>query len=586
MQFQKQKAPGLKPEFSVIILAAGEGKRMNSDLPKVLHVLNGKPLIEWVVQSARSAGAAKIVVVVGHGRDQVIKALPAGIEHVIQDKQLGTGHAARCSESSLKDWKGPIAILSGDVPLLRAGTIRQLVNKQAESNAAVVVLTGKMDGDHAYGRILRNENGSVKSIVEHKDATTEQRKLGEINSGTYIFGPGRLFPALAHLRNNNAQQEFYLPDTIAHFVENGKQVAAVRATSINEVLGINTPTELLAAEAVLNHRHGKAVIETEAEAAELEQDLSKTLRIFSGNANQKLAEAICAYLEIPLAEAEVSHFPDGESKVRILEDVRGRDVFIVQPTSSPVNDHLVELLVLIDAIRRASAQRITAVMPYYGYARQDRKHEGRVPITAKLVANLIVQAGADRVMCIDLHAEQIQGFFDIPVDHLNAAPVQLRHIREMNLTDLTVLSPDPGRIKIANSFARRLNGTLAVIDKRRTGDSEVAKGHVVGEIKGKHVLIVDDMISTAGSVTQAVQTATEYGARSIIVMATHPVFCGRAFERLSGLQVRELAVCDTIELKKRPENINMQVLSVAPLLGEAIKRTHRNESISKLFGED
>ncbi|MBI3832016.1 MAG: ribose-phosphate pyrophosphokinase [Planctomycetes bacterium] len=312
-------------------------------------------------------------------------------------------------------------------------------------------------------------------------------------------------------------------------------------------------------------------------------ELQNRLKIISGNSHPKLAEAICQTLEIPLAKAEVGRFPDGETKVRIEEDVRGRDVFIVQPTSPPVNDHLMDLLVLIDAVKRASAQRVTAVIPYYGYARQDRKHEGRVPITAKLVANLITHAGADRVITMDLHATQIQGFFDIPVDHLYAWPVLVNHVREMKLSDLTILSPDPGRFKLADSFAKRLGGTIAVIDKRRTGDSEVEKGHVVGDIKGRNVLVVDDMISTAGTVSQAVHTAMEFGAKSIAVMCTHPVFCGRAFERLNGLPVSELAVCDTIPIKKRPENINIVVLSVAKLLAAAILRTHKNESISELF---
>ena len=367
-------------------------------------------------------------------------------------------------------------------------------------------------------------------------------------------------------------------------MKNSQTVQTLRAPSPTEALGINTLQELQAAEALLNERIASAgATAVEDVSLDVSGELYHNLRIFTGNANPKLAEDICAYLGIPLAKADVSHFPDGETKVRIEEDIRGRDVYIVQPTSPPVNDHLMELLVLIDACKRASAQRITAVIPYFGYARQDRKHEGRVPITAKLVANLITQAGADRVMCVELHAEQIQGFFDLPVDHLYATPVQLNHMKELSLPDLTILSPDPGRIKMANSFARRLNGTLAVIDKRRIGDSEVVKGHVVGEIKGRNALIVDDMISTAGSVRQAVETALEYGAKSVLVMATHPVFCGRAFERLNGMPIRELAVCDTIELKKRPENVNLKVLSVAPLLGEAIMRTHRNLSVSELF---
>ncbi len=309
----------------------------------------------------------------------------------------------------------------------------------------------------------------------------------------------------------------------------------------------------------------------------------KDLRIFCGSAHPNLAKQVCEHLGTTLGEAEVSRFPDGETKVRILEDVRGRDVFIIQPTSPPVNDHLLELLILIDALKRASVSRVTTVIPYFGYARQDRKHEGRVPITAKLVANLIVNAGADRVLCMDLHATQIQGFFDIPVDHLYAMPVLLEHVKKLNIPDLTILSPDPGRIKLANAFARTLKGELAVIDKRRTSESDVEKGIVVGNIKGRNVLIVDDMISTAGSVTQAVQTAIEFGATSSMVMVTHPVFCGRAFERLNGLPVTQLAVCDTIPVKKKPENINLVVLSVAKLLAEAIRRTHSNESISKMF---
>jgi len=312
-------------------------------------------------------------------------------------------------------------------------------------------------------------------------------------------------------------------------------------------------------------------------------DELKDLRIFSGNAHPKLAEQLCSVLGLTAGEIEIGRFPDGETKVRVLEDVRGRDVFLLQPTSPPVNDHLLEMLIMADAMKRASAQRVTAVIPYYGYARQDRKHEGRVPITAKLVANLLVNSGIDRVICMDLHATQIQGFFDIPVDHLYAWPVLVNYVKQLKLTDLTIMSPDPGRLKLADSFAKRLGAQIAVIDKRRTGDSDVEKGHVVGDIKGRNVLIVDDMISTAGTVTQAVHTSIEFGAKSVRVMCTHPVFCGRAFERLNGLPVVELTVCDTISLKKRPENINLVTLSVAPILSEAIRRTHRNESISKMF---
>ncbi|MGD0089040.1 MAG: ribose-phosphate diphosphokinase [Planctomycetota bacterium] len=576
-------ATGAHKSFAAIIMAAGLGKRMNSTLPKVLHLLNGRPLLEWVVQAARAAGAGRVVVVVGHGREQVVKSLPSGVEYAVQEPQLGTGHAVRCAEGNLHDWPGPIAVLSGDVPLLRASTIRLLISKQAEMDAVAVILTAKRAGPHSYGRIVRDENGNVKAIVEAKDATPEQSGIEEFNSGTYVFGPGRLFPAVAKLATNNVQKEYYLTDTIAGFVTSSQTVAAIRAAAAQEVLGINTPEELAASEAFLNEHANNADSPFQELDSQVLSDLSRNIRIFTGNANVKLAEDVCAHLGIPLGEAEVGRFPDGETKVRILEDIRGRDVFIIQSTSPPVNDHLIELLVLIDAARRASAQRITAVIPYYGYARQDRKHEGRVPITAKLVANLIATAGADRVMCVDLHAEQIQGFFDIPLDHLTAEPVLLRHIRELGLPALTILSPDLGRTKMTEKFARRLNASLAVIEKRRMGDTEVVKGHVVGEIKGRDALIVDDMIATGGSIQQAVQTALEYGARSVSVAATHPVFSGRALERLSALQIRELAVCDTIEVKKRPENVQLKILSVAPLLAEAIKRTHRNESVSRLF---
>ena len=578
-------APATPRSFAAIILAAGQGKRMNSDLPKVLHAVCGKPMVDWVVQSARSAGASKIVVIVGHGRDQVIKVLSAGVENAVQDAQLGTGHAARCAEAILRDFKGPIAVLSGDAPLLRPETLRNLVAKQAETNAAAVVLTGKVQGESAYGRIIRDEKGLVKAIVEFKDATPEQKKIDEINSGTYVFAQGKLFPALAELKNSNAQSEFYLTDTVAAFVHAGLPVGAVLAKSIQEIIGVNTVDELKQAEAAMSARLNSLSSSFLIRDQEITSELTKNVRVFTGNANPKLAKDICIHLGIPLGKAEVGHFPDGETRVQILEDVRGRDVFIVQSTCAPVNDHLIELLVLIDAVKRASASRITAVIPYYGYARQDRKHDGRVPITAKLVANLITTAGADRVMCVDLHAEQIQGFFDLPLDHLYSMPVQMNYMKKLDMTDLTILSPDLGRTKLTEKFANRLNARLAVIEKRRIGDSEVVKGHVVGEITGRNALIIDDMISTAGSVSVAVNTAREYGAKSVTVMATHPVFCGRAYERLNGMPIRELIVCDTIEIKKRPDNINLNILSVAPLLADAIMRIHLNKSVSILFEE-
>ncbi len=309
------------------------------------------------------------------------------------------------------------------------------------------------------------------------------------------------------------------------------------------------------------------------------------LKLFSGNANRKLAADIAAYIGIPVCEADVSSFPDGETKVRIMEDVRGADVFVIQPTCFPQNQNLMELLVICDALMRASADRITAVVPYYGYARQDRKHEGRVPITAKLVANLIVAAGASRVLTVDLHSTQIQGFFDIPVDHLYAAPVFIGYLREICSSHVVIMSPDAGGMKMANSYARRLGASLALVEKRRTGDDQVERGHVVGDVSGKEVVIIDDMITTAGTLVQAIEAATEGGASSVRAVATHPVLCNVAIERLKASTCKEVVVTDTIPLRPEIKGLRLKVLSVAPILAEAITRIHRHESVSSLFLE-
>jgi ribose-phosphate pyrophosphokinase len=306
-----------------------------------------------------------------------------------------------------------------------------------------------------------------------------------------------------------------------------------------------------------------------------------TMRLFSGNANRPLALAIAEAVGTPLGEMTCGRFPDGEVKVQIQEDVRGCDVFVIQPTTS--NDYLMELLVIADALRRASAMRITAVVPYFGYARQDRKHEGRVPITAKLVANLITTAGINRLVTVDLHAQQIQGFFDVPVDHLTALPVLLAYLQSLQLADPVVVSPDTGSIKLADRVARRLGAKLAIIDKRRTGDSKTEVANVIGEIGERDAIIVDDMITTAGSITNAIRTARQYGARRVIPVATHGVLCGEAFERLSEVNLDELVVTDTIPLKRRYAELPIRVLSVAPLLGEGIRRIHTNQSVSSLF---
>jgi ribose-phosphate pyrophosphokinase len=316
-------------------------------------------------------------------------------------------------------------------------------------------------------------------------------------------------------------------------------------------------------------------------------DTLNNIKIFTGNSNVALVEKVCDYLSIPLGNATVGRFPDGEIDVKVDEDVRGSDIFIIQPTCSPVNDSLAELLILIDCFKRASSARITAVLPYYGYARKDRKDEGRVPITAKLVANLITEAGADRVLTMDLHAAQIQGFFDIPVDHLLAFPVISEYYREKDLSDFVVVSPDVGGIKIARQYSNHLNMRLAVVDKRRMGPEEIEVGFVIGDVEGRNAIIIDDLIATGGSICQAARVLKEKGAKDIYVGATHPVLCGAAVEKLSEAPIKEIAVTDTIPLSDHAKSLGakIKVLSVSSLLGEAIKRIHTNMSISSMFTE-
>jgi ribose-phosphate pyrophosphokinase len=310
-----------------------------------------------------------------------------------------------------------------------------------------------------------------------------------------------------------------------------------------------------------------------------------SMKLFTGRAHPALAKKICEYLGLPLGRAIMGDFPDGEISCKIDEDVRGRDVYIVQPTCPPVNDNLMELLIMIDSFKRASAERITAVIPYYGYARQDRKDEGRVPITAKLVANMITRAGAGRVVAMDLHTAQIQGFFDIPMDHLFGAPVIDDYIKTMGLEDdFVVVSPDEGSIKRALVHIARIGGHLAIIDKRRSSAEKTKQAHVIGgNIEGKVVWIFDDMISTAGSICGAAEMMKAGGAKQIYLAATHGVLCDTAVERIQKAPVDRLIITDTIPLSPERQIPKITVLSVAPLLGEAIKRIHRNESVSHLF---
>ena len=307
------------------------------------------------------------------------------------------------------------------------------------------------------------------------------------------------------------------------------------------------------------------------------------LILFSGNANPKLAQEIAEYLGVPMGVADVSQFSDGEVYVQLNENVRGADVFVVQPTSPPVDHHLMELLIMIDSLRRASAHRITAVIPYFGYARQDRKVQPRGPISAKLVADLIAISGANRVLTMDLHAGQIQGFFNIPVDHLYAAPVLLRYFQEQECHEAVVVAPDAGGVERARAFAKRLGTSLAFIDKRREGPNDAKVMHIVGDVKDRDVIIVDDIIDTAGTIAQSVEALRKEGARRIYASCTHPVLSGPAIERIENSALEEMVVTNTIPLDERRSSKKLSVLSVAPLLGEAIDRIHRETSVSSLF---
>jgi ribose-phosphate pyrophosphokinase len=312
--------------------------------------------------------------------------------------------------------------------------------------------------------------------------------------------------------------------------------------------------------------------------------MSKELKLFTGNANPALAREICEYLGIRLGEATVSAFSDGEIRVRIEENVRGADVFVMQSCSDPVNTSIMEMLIMLDALKRSSASRITAVIPYFGYARQDRKDQPRVPISAKLLADLITTAGANRVLTMDLHAGQIQGFFNIPVDHLYATPVLLDYMNKDGAGDLVVVSPDAGGVERARVFAKRLQANLAIIDKRREGPNNAHVMNIIGDVEGRNALLLDDMIDTAGTIVQGAQACAEKGARNVWAACTHPVLSGPALERIQESCLSEVVVTNTIPLNgKEVRCPKLRVLSVAPLLGEAITRIHEEESVSSLF---
>ncbi|RII26426.1 MAG: phosphoribosylpyrophosphate synthetase [Geobacter sp.] len=313
--------------------------------------------------------------------------------------------------------------------------------------------------------------------------------------------------------------------------------------------------------------------------------MENKIRVFSGNSNPGLAENICTHLQVPLGQAKVKNFSDGEIMVEIGENVRGRDIYVVQSTCAPSNNNLMELLIMIDALKRASAATITAVIPYYGYARQDRKVAPRTPITSKLVADLITTAGADRVVTVDLHAGQIQGFFNIPVDNLYAAPVILEKLRErFPNNNIVMVSPDAGGTERARAFAKRLGCALAIIDKRRTGPNVAEVMHLIGDVKDKTAIILDDMIDTAGTLTQAAKALKAHGAKTIYACATHGVLSGPAIDRINDSDIEKVLITDTVPLGEKAERTSkIDVLGVAELLAEAIRRIHEDESVSSLF---
>ncbi|OED34320.1 phosphoribosylpyrophosphate synthetase [PVC group bacterium (ex Bugula neritina AB1)] len=313
--------------------------------------------------------------------------------------------------------------------------------------------------------------------------------------------------------------------------------------------------------------------------------MNKGVKLISGNANQKLAEEISQKMKVPLSDVTINSFADGETFVKINENIRGYDVFVIQPTCRPVNSNLVELLVILDALKRASAQRVTVVMPYYGYARQDRKDQARVPITARLMANVIETAGADRVLAMDLHADQIQGFFNKPLDHLYAAPVFIEYLKK-TYEDMIVVAPDVGAIKMARSFAKKLGVDLAVVDKRRLNSVDAEVMNVLGDVKGRLAVIVDDMVATAGSLVGAAKAVHEKGAKEVVAAITHPVLVGPAFERIQNSCISKVIVSNSIQVPEEGLLEKIKVLSVGGLLAAGIQRIHDNESISSLFKWD
>ena len=584
--------------LAVIILAAGKGTRMESDLAKVLHPLAGKPLVAWVLETALSLDPERIVVIVGHQAEDVEASVRErfsdfkGIEFARQTEMNGTGHAVQQAQSILGDFDGDIIVLCGDAPLIKPNTLGALVQKRGRNNAAAALCVAELENAGAYGRVLLNADGQVQEIIEAKDATPSQLSVHSVNAGTYCFDSQKLWPRLDALKSDNMAGELYLTDVIGMMTGDKERVDAVFVEE-REMTGINTKRELqelerqvitekkfsaLPPQALTSHRPGKR-------ADGRSPNESHAMKIFCGNANPKLAHEVASHLHKKVGSMNITRFADGEIRLAIDESIRGADVFIIQPTCAPVNDTLMELLIMCDAFKRASARRIVPIMPYFGYARQDKKVRPREPITAKLIANLIRNAGADRIFAIDLHAGQIQGFFDCPVDHLPAFPIIAEYLVAKGLYDsgITVVSPDVGGVSRATIVAERLGADLAIVVKKRPEPGKVAIVDVIGDVKGQTCILLDDMVDSGGTFAAAANELAQRGATAIYAAATHAVLSGDAIRRIQDSAIKELIVTDTIPIPPEHMIPKITVLSIAKVCAEAIWRIHSDDSVSTMF---
>ena len=584
--------------LAVIILAAGKGTRMESDLAKVLHPLGGKPLVAWVLETALSLDPERIVVIVGHQAEDVEASIRErfsdfkGIEFARQTEMKGTGHAVQQAQTLLGDFDGDIVVLCGDAPLLKSNTLGALVQKRGRNNASAALCVAELENAGAYGRVLLTPEGQVQEIVEAKDATAAQLAVHSVNAGTYCFDSKKLWPRLDALKSDNMAGELYLTDVIGMMTSEGERVDAVFVEE-REMTGINTKRELQELERQINtekrfsalppqsltsHRPGKR-------ADGRSPNEPHAMKIFCGNANPKLAHEVASHLHKKVGSMNITRFADGEIRLAIDESIRGADVFIIQPTCAPVNDTLMELLIMCDAFKRASARRIVPIMPYFGYARQDKKVRPREPITAKLIANLIRNAGADRIFAIDLHAGQIQGFFDCPVDHLPGFPIIAEYLVAKGLYDsgVTVVSPDVGGVSRATIVAERLGADLAIVVKKRPEPGKVAIVDVIGDVEGQTCILLDDMVDSAGTFAAAANELADRGATAIYAAATHAVLSGDAIRRIQDSAIKELIVTDTIPIPPEHMIPKITVLSIAKVCAEAIWRIHSDDSVSTMF---